>query len=414
MPAPESVGRTMSEPSVAVGDLVRLEVGPIAHGGHCVARHDGQVVFVRHTLPGEEITAQITSVGAKFLRADAVEIHQASPDRVEPPCPFSGPGRCGGCDFQHVALGAQRRLKSQVLAEQMRRLAGRDDVIEIEAVDNPRHAPDDGLGWRTRVTFAGAADNRLGLRKHRSHEVLPITHCPIAVDEINAMEIFQQPWGNDVAIQVVSTSTGDEAVLVEEDKRTHLLTGEPILSEQVGDQRYLVRADGFWQVHPGAPATLTAAVLAGIDPQPGQHVIDLYAGSGLFSAPLGERVGATGRVDSVEGERRAVSAARRTLAPMEWVRIHEGDVLQVLRMMRWRHCDAVVLDPPRTGAGEQVIKEIARIEPAKIVYVACDPAAFARDVAYLATAGYRLESARAFDLFPMTHHLETVGLFLRA
>jgi tRNA/tmRNA/rRNA uracil-C5-methylase (TrmA/RlmC/RlmD family) len=403
----------MSESTVAVGDLVRLEVGPVAHGGHCVARHEGQVVFVRHTLPGEEITAQITSVGAKFLRADAVEIHQPSADRVEPPCPFSGPGRCGGCDFQHVSLEAQRRLKSQVLAEQMRRLAGREDVIDVELVANPRRLADDGLGWRTRVTFTGAADNRLGLRKHRSHEVLPVTHCPIAVDEINAMEIFQQPWGSDVAIQVVSTSTGDEAVLVEEEKRTHLLVGDPILSEHVGDQRYLVRADGFWQVHPGAPTTLTAAVLAGIDPQPGQHVIDLYAGSGLFSAPLGERVGAGGRIDAVEGERRAVSAARRTLARMEWVRIHEGDVLQVLRMMRWRHCDAVVLDPPRTGAGEQVIKEVARIQPAKIVYVACDPAAFARDVAYLATAGYRLESARAFDLFPMTHHLETVGLFLR-
>lgn len=407
-----------ADSAVAVGDQIRLVVGPIAHGGHCVARHEGQVVFVRHTLPGEEITAQVTSVGSKFLRADAMEIHLASPDRVKPPCPFSGPGRCGGCDFQHVSLTRQRQLKQFVLTEQMSRLAGIDTDIEIEPVQNPRRAVDDGLGWRTRVNFVGGADGRLGLHKHRSHEVLPVTHCPIAVDEINAMEIFHQPWGPQAGVEAVVTSLYEEAVIITENKRRHLHSGAAIVHEQVGAIDFAVHADGFWQVHPGAASTLTDVVLHALALRPGQHVIDLYSGAGLFTLPIASIVGAGGRVDAVEGDRRALADARRSLAalsgePWPWVHLHEGDVLAQLRAQKWRHCDAVVLDPPRVGAGAAVIGEIARISPATVVYVACDPAAFARDVAYLRDRGYRLAEARAFDLFPMTHHLETIGTFHR-
>lgn len=401
-----------------IGDQVRLEIGPVAHGGHCVARHEGQVVFVRHTLPGEVVVAEITSVGTKFLRADAIEVITASPDRVVAPCPFSGPGRCGGCDFQHVSLPAQRGLKGEVLAEQLQRLAGIEMHIEVEALPNPRRAIDDGLGWRTRVTLTGSSDGRVGLRKHRSHEVQAVSHCPIAVDEINALVvdgfgIFQRPLGEGVGLEAVSTSAGQESVLLHEGREQHLLLGTMSVREQVGEHRFAVRADGFWQVHPGAALALTEAVIEGLRPAPGHHILDLYAGSGLFTLPIAERVGEGGRVEAIEGERRAVANARRNIGDRAWVHVHEGDVATVLRRSGLRRCDGMVLDPPRTGAGKEVLRAIASLQPARIVYVACDPAAFARDVRYLAESGYRLEGARAFDLFPMTHHLETVGVFIR-
>jgi tRNA/tmRNA/rRNA uracil-C5-methylase (TrmA/RlmC/RlmD family) len=394
-----------------LGERVELTIGPVAHGGHCVARLDGQVVFVRHTLPGERVIAEITSLGTKFLRADAVEILDPSADRVEPACPFSGPGRCGGCDWQHVSLPAQRRLKEAVLAEQMLRLGKIETQIVVEPVSASGVDPDVGLNWRTRVSYAVNPDGRAGLRQHRSHEVVAISHCPIATDAVNAMGITSRPWSPEVTIEVVASSMEDQSIVVRQDRTTHVIEGPQRVRERVGELEFAVSASGFWQVHPGAPETLVGVVSDFIEPRPGKHLIDLYGGAGLFSGAFAPIVQSHGRIDMVEGNRKAIADARRVLGGDEWVRIHEGDVLEVLRMMRWRACDGVILDPPRTGAGEAVVREIARISAPRIVYVACDPAALARDVAYFDTAGYRMERARAFDLFPMTHHVESVALF---
>jgi len=165
-------------PDDLVGTLLELQVGPVAHGGHCVARHDGQVVFVRHALPGEVVRAAVTEQTAKYLRADAVEVLQPSPHRVQPPCPYAGPGLCGGCDFQHVALPAQRHLKAAVVAEQLRRLAGIERAVVVEPVDTAEAR--DGLRWRTRMQYVHLPDGRRGLRRHRSHDVVPIAQCLIA------------------------------------------------------------------------------------------------------------------------------------------------------------------------------------------------------------------------------------------
>lgn len=393
----------------AVGDVVTLTIGPVAHGGHCVARHDGQVVFVRHTLPGEEVKARITSVGAKFLRADAIEVVSASPDRVTPPCQYSGPDKCGGCDWQHVDLAAQRKLKTSVLREQLQRLAKIDSDVEVEAVPGDRN----GLAWRTRTTFAADDEGRVGLRKHRSHDVIAISRCPISTDAVNDSDVFQQLWSSDASIEVVASSMGDTSIVVTEDHKSHLFSGPARVREVVGESEFSIHADGFWQVHPGAATTLTNAVLDYLQPQPGHHIIDLYAGAGLFTAPLAKIVQSHGRIDMVEGDRGAISDARRHFTDQEWVRVHEGDVLSVLRMMRWRECQAVILDPPRTGAGQDVVKEVARTNAPSVVYVACDPAALARDIAYFAEVGYRLEALRGFDLFPMTHHMEALALLRR-
>jgi tRNA/tmRNA/rRNA uracil-C5-methylase (TrmA/RlmC/RlmD family) len=135
----------------AVGDELELLVGAVATGGGCVARApDGRVVFVRHTLPGERVRAKVTETSRSYLRADAVMILEASPDRVEPRCPHAGPGRCGGCDYQHIELGAQRRLKATRVEEQLARMAGVQRSVVVEAVAGDT----DGLGWRSRVRVA--------------------------------------------------------------------------------------------------------------------------------------------------------------------------------------------------------------------------------------------------------------------
>ena len=189
-------------------DAIELETGPIAAGGGCVARAgDGRVVFVRHALPGERVVARITGEAKSYLRADAVEIIDASPDRVEPPCPYAGPGRCGGCDWQHVSLPAQRSLKADLVAEQLRRLAGVDRVVEVEEIGG---APG-GLGWRTRVRFAVDGDGRVGLHKHRSHDLQLVDRCLIASAAVEELGVEEREWPDIDDIEVFASGVGGAA-----------------------------------------------------------------------------------------------------------------------------------------------------------------------------------------------------------
>lgn len=364
----------------AVGTRLEGTVGPVAHGGHCVLRpEDGPVVFVRHALPGERVVVEVTEgrEGDRSWRGDAVEVLEASPDRVEAPCPYAGPGLCGGCDFQHVDLAAQRRLKTSVVHEQVARLADLDTtglMAQVEAVPGDL----DGLRWRTRQRYVDLGDGRRGMRKHRSHDVVEVGDCRIdAHGRVPTEEL-------------------------------HTVRGV----------RFSVAEDGFWQVHPGAADVLVDTVLAWGAPQPGETALDLYAGVGLFARFLAEAVGEQGRVGLVEGGREAVRHARRNLdgVPARWEAV-AGDVGRVLSRPRGEllsgPVDLVVLDPPREGARRPVVREVARRRPSRVVYVACDPAALARDTAYLQEEGYTLERLRGLDLFPMTHHVECVALYTR-
>ena len=380
-----------------------MAVGPVAHGGHCVARHEGRVVFVRHTLPGETVRAVVTdgAEGSSFWRADAVEVLAPSPDRVPPPCPWSGPGLCGGCDWQHVSVSAQRALKAEVVREQLSHLAHLDVAVDVEPVPGDV----DGLGWRTRVTWAVAEDGSAGLRRHRSHEVVPVDSCRIAHPLVDGAGVTGRTWPGAGSVEVsASVATGDRLVLP--DGR-----GDGVLTEVVGDRAFRVTGGGFWQVHPGAAATLLAAVMDGLQPQPGDTALDLYGGVGLFAAQLAEVVGPTGRVTLVESDRVAVADARHNLAEFPAVRVERGRVDHVLRRLRTGRADLVVLDPPRSGAGRAVVDLVARqVRPRRVAYVACDPAALARDLTWFAERDYRLTGLRAFDIFPMTHHVECVAV----
>ena len=389
-----------------VGERYEVRAERVAHGGFVVARHFGVVVFVRHALPGERVVALVTEgqEGDRFLRADAVEVLEASPDRVAPPCPFSGPGACGGCDFQHVALPAQRALKAAVVAEQLHRLAGLTVEVTVEAVG------DDGLDWRTRVQWAVTSDGEVGLRKHRSHDVVPVDDCRIAHPDLP--DVTDTKWPDATEVESIVSSTGQRLRLVTTADGTTYADGPHELTEQAAGRTWQVTGSGFWQVHPAAADTLVAAVLDGLAPEPGERAADLYSGVGLFSGVLAEAVGLTGHVVAVESDPVAVDDARVNLADLPHVSVLADRVDRALGADVVGTRDLVVLDPPRTGAKRDVVAGIARLEPRAIAYVACDPAALARDVAIFAEHGYVLESLRAFDLFPMTHHVECVAVLV--
>lgn len=296
---------------LSVGDRVEVEVGPIAHGGHCVARHEGRVLFVRHALPGERVVAEVTegAVGDRFLRADAVEVLLASPDRVSAPCRYAG--RCGGCDFQHVSLSAQRRLKAEVVGEQFARLARRAVDVAVAPVPGDR----EGLRWRTRAEFALDQDGRIGMHPHRSHEVLPVEDCLIAVEALVPALTTDEAYAGRTGLDVVSPAAGGTVIVP-----LPVVAGEavPVVHESVAGQRltrdFEVSARGFWQVHPGAAATFVDAALELLVPQPGETVLDLYSGVGVFTAALAEAVGPTGRVLAVESDAEATVHAKANCA----------------------------------------------------------------------------------------------------
>jgi tRNA/tmRNA/rRNA uracil-C5-methylase (TrmA/RlmC/RlmD family) len=391
-----------------VGERYVVRAGKIAHGGFVVARHDGVVVFVRHALPGELVVAEVTEghEGDRFLRADAVEVLEAATDRVQPPCPYARPGRCGGCDFQHVAVPAQRTLKASVVAEQLQRLAGLAVEVEVAAVPGDH----DGLGWRTRVQWAVAADGTPGLRRHRSHEVVPVDSCLIAHPGLP--DVARSAWPDASSVESVVTSTGERLRLVTTRDGSSFADGPLVLTEEAAARRWQVTGSGFWQVHPGAADALVEAVLEGLAPRRGEHALDLYAGVGLFSAALGARVGRTGQVVAVEADEEAVKDAVANLADLPQAAVLHARVDRAMRDPGTvaARADVVVLDPPRTGARREVVASVAARSPRAVAYVACDPAALARDVALFAEHGYRLASLRAFDLFPMTHHVECVAI----
>jgi tRNA/tmRNA/rRNA uracil-C5-methylase (TrmA/RlmC/RlmD family) len=392
-----------------VGNRYVVDVERVAHGGHFVARHEGVVIFVRHALPGEQVLVEVTEgvEGDSFLRADAVEVRTASPDRVPAPCPFAGPGRCGGCDFQHVAVPAQRELKAAVVREQLQRLAGLDVDVVVEAVAGDR----DGLDWRTRVQYAVDGGGRAGLRKHRSHDVVPVDDCRIA--SRNLPPVADQEWDGAETVEAIVTATGQTLRLVTTPEGLFADGPEELHEEAIGG-RWQVTGSGFWQVHPGAADALVAAVLEGLAPEPGESAVDLYSGVGLFSAALADAVGRSGAVTAVEGDRVADDDARHNLADLPQVALVADRVDRALRRGAvGRRADVVVLDPPRTGAKRPVVEHLAGLQPRAVAYVACDPAALARDIAFFAEQGYRLTSLRAFDIFPMTHHVECVAVLER-
>lgn len=368
-----------------------LRLGKVAHGGVVVGRIDDKVVFVTGGLPGEVVEIEVTERGRRFDRGVVTRVVEAAPGRVEPICPVAG--ECGGCDWQHADARTQRELKRAVVAEQLERLAGLDWQGEVEAVEPL-------LGWRTRMRYAVAA-GKLGLRGRRSHQVvaLPEQGCAVAAPGPSPSMLRGRVDEGELSVVV-----SDDGVSVLAGRQ--VVQGPTVVHQRVGGMRYRVAAGGFWQVHPRAAEVLLEAVLAGLMPQPGESALDLYCGVGLFAGGL-DAAGAS--VFGVELDARAIAHARRNVPGARFL---ASSLARALPRLPER-VDLVVLDPPRRGAGAEVVRHVAGLMPRAIAHVACDPASLGRDLGLFRQAGYEPVDIRALDLFPMTHHVECVAILQR-
>ncbi|MGH9170166.1 MAG: class I SAM-dependent RNA methyltransferase [Acidimicrobiales bacterium] len=414
-----------TEPTPAHPDgLVELVVGKPAAGGGCVARlDDGRVAFVRHCLPGERVLARITDESRHFVRADAVVIGEASSARVKPPCPQAGPGKCGGCDYQHASLAMQREMKAALVTEQLQRVAG----IQCDVTVDPVPGDSDGLAWRTKVRYSVLPRGRLGLKRYRSHEIQPIERCPIAAPGVAGMGLEQLSWAGAAEVEAFALEGGEAVVSIRSKPRSNaevprfdgglLVDGrarrEPSqLETNVLGRRFYVSPGSFWQVHSGAPRAICEAVLTLVGDCEGSRVADLYSGVGLLSVLLADAVGAQGHVVAIERDTQAARDAVRNSVRHHHLDVVHAPVTAEVVGRELRAVEVVVLDPPRQGAGVQVMSALTALAPRlrRIIYVSCDPASFARDLRATVEAGWSLGAIRALDLFPMTEHVELVAL----
>jgi tRNA/tmRNA/rRNA uracil-C5-methylase (TrmA/RlmC/RlmD family) len=385
-----------------IGDVVELTVDKVANGGFCIARHNGQVVFLRHGIPGEVVRAEITDISKKFLRADVVEVIKPSEHRTAAPCSYAG--TCGGCDWQHVSLSHQRELKSEVVREQLSHLGGITHVngkplAEFQVVALTPH--ETGLRWRTRNRYSRIGGVSVGLKMTRSHTVIEIDDCLIAVEGSVALAQEKVHLGND-DISTALSSTGQHVVV---DRR-----GGPWLDESVGDRSWRIHAGSFWQVHKDAPEVFVETVRRFANLKAGDKALDLYAGAGLFAASLASDVRESGEVVAVESVIDSMRDARRSCSDLPQLDLITADVTKWITQID-EDFEVVILDPPRAGAGLDVITEIDRIAKRAIVYVACEPSALGRDAKYLADAGWSMTQLVGLDAFPMTGHVECIALF---
>ncbi len=386
-----------------IGQVIEVQIGPIAHGGHFIARYNGQVIFVRHGITDELVKIKITGVSAKIAHADVIEVINPSTDRISPPCKYAG--SCGGCDFQHITLEKQRELKANIVKEQFLRI-GKIDLdqigfdLKVSAVE-----PTDGLRWRTRMDFAVSAKGQIGFFGARSNDVIEIKDCLIADSRMDVSGLATRTWKSDARVEVAVSSTNEVSVM----RSGRSISGPTQIVEQVGGNSFKISPNAFWQSHKDAPIELVKAVISLLDIKKNDHICDLYSGVGLFAAAILKEVSEQGFVTLIESDKTAVSDARRIFANKQNVKILQGLVAQQLPIVK--RADLILLDPPRTGAGEVVVKQMVKFGPRKILYVACDPAALARDAKTLAESGYKLDHIQAFDLFPMTQHIECVASF---
>ena len=387
---------------LGIGDILTLYIGNIANGGHFVARHDNQIIFVRHAISGETAKVKITATNSKFAFGDAVEILQSSKDRVPPPCQYSHPEGCGGCDFQHINYRAQSGLKKEVLKDQFQRITKIDISPDIVTSNPPN-----GLHWRSRLNLAISENKKVGLRAHKSNTVIEIDKCMIALNEINKSDIFTKNWDNEENLKISCSSTNEINVSQFENN----ILGPDKLTENVDKNTYTISPKSFWQSHINAPSLLLQQVMREANIKQDEIVCDLYGGVGLFTLPISKLIGKNGQVHLIEMNDTCIEDANIMFKHIDNIYIHHGTVEQKLGSVK--SIDTIILDPPRNGVSKQVINQIIEKKPNTIVYVSCSPSTLARESKVLLENKYILSNIVGLDLFPMTHHIESVASFKR-
>ncbi|MCD6288867.1 MAG: 23S rRNA (uracil(1939)-C(5))-methyltransferase RlmD [Anaerolineae bacterium] len=417
---------------------ITLDLTNIAHGGEAFGRYEGKIVFVPYALPGERVRARIVDEHKRWARAGLLDVLSPSEDRIEPACPYFGPEKCGGCQWQHIRYERQLTLKREIVVDQLRRLGHLADppVLPTRPVGEP-------FGYRNHVQLAVGDDGQLGYRRAGSHEIVPVDRClllhPLLGELLDALQLGDEEdapsewggWLRRVTLRagvttgqrlVVFEARGEEppalevtiptsCALLARGGKVQPLIGPPYVEEVVADRVYRVSAGSFFQVNTPGADVLVDLVRRYLEPAPDDTLLDAYCGVGLFGLAL---LGDVGRLIGVEVSSLACDdfAWNARQESPERVVLYEGPVEDVLSVLDDR-VDLAIVDPPRSGVGQRAIAELARLGPRRIVYVSCDPATLARDVAYLQAVGYRLQEVQPVDLFPQTFHIETVSLWVR-
>lgn len=379
-----------------------LRIEKVAHGGVFVARHEGQVYFVSGAIDQELVEVSVTERAKSYSKAFVTTVLEPSEQRVEHFWKAAKRG-AGGAEFGHINLDYQRVLKSQVLAEALQRFSNLDMQPQVEMLegDSP-----DGLHYRTRVQLNVDETGLAGPSKARSNEIVFSRDLPLAVPEIEELGMQLKNFRGIKKIKIASSNTGDLQWALD-DK----IQGSQQLIERVGGRTFRLSVDGFWQAHRLAAGELSSQAIQfakELNFDAGKPNLDLYSGAGLFSATMSNAFEGA-NFTAVESNSKAVKAGERSASDLKNLKFVKADVLKFLRQAAAGSFDTVVLDPPRSGAAGKVTSELVRVRPRNIIYVACDPVALARDLRDLLAAGYELRGLRAFDLFPHTHHFETVA-----
>lgn len=427
-------------------DRTRLTIQSLAHGGDGVSRlPDGRTVFVPYSCPGDEITATITEDHGRWARATIDAIEVPSPDRVTPPCPYFG--TCGGCNWQHVAYSAQIAAKRQTLIDALTRIGRITSPDVAETIPSPAL-----YGYRNKIELTVTPGERpvLGFLRAQTNEVLAIDACPLlpkrsaklprslsgavrfiasrgaegivrasvrvsASGEV-AVDLWTHPgpFPRAAASRVLAESVGARTVTrtivrdVEhrDVSQVEVLAGPGVWHESLERDHYSVSAPSFFQVNTSAAVALRTCAIDMLGADGAMRVADLYAGAGTFTLPLAR---AAGEVVAVESSRFALADLRENLAAADLdADVVPGDAAYALPDLG--HLDAALIDPPRAGISDKAMRALEGARIPRIVYVSCDPATLARDVARLADAGYAATRFVPVDLFPQTYHLETVAL----
>ncbi|HET6732119.1 class I SAM-dependent RNA methyltransferase [Mycobacterium sp.] len=392
-----------------------LTVGPPANGGSCVARHDGRVVFVRYALPGETVKVRIVADHGSYWHADVVEVIEPSADRVDPLCPIAGVDGAGCCDLAFAAPDATRGLKGAVVANQLSRLGGYHWRDEEEAAAEPVGGGS-ATGWRTRVRLDTSSEGRVGFHRYHSAELVTDLECAqLPAGMLDGLQ--DRTWPPGAQLHVALDDDGDRHVVqsgprVGRKTSTQVVEGGYEAVQRVGNRVWRVPVTAFWQAHRDAARVYSELVAGWAQLDAGMTAWDLYGGAGVFAAVLAEEVGETGRVVTVDTSRGASRSARAALADLGWVSVVTDSVRRALAAERQR-ADVAVLDPPRAGAGREIIDQLAAADVPRVVHIGCEAASFARDVGLYRGHGYQVEDLRVFDSFPLTHHVECVAVLTR-
>jgi 23S rRNA (uracil1939-C5)-methyltransferase len=390
----------MTAEATAEQQTLEVEVERLLPGGLGLAHSGGQSILVSLAAPGDLVRVKINERKGKVAFASIVEIIRPSPVRVEPPCPYFG--RCGGCDFQQLNYEAQLHAKSEAIRDCLHRIARIEHPPEIKVVPSP-----DQWRYRARATWQlDPTNHKLGYYERGTHTVCDVAECGVLTPELeDVLEELRTDLGPQTpgrVRQIEATAGADAISLVPPVGR---FTSEPV-TRRVGNETYRFSADSFFQTNHHLLAGLVDAAVAETS---GQDAVDLYSGVGLFTLPLARRFS---KVIAVELSSTASEYVRLNLknAGLQNVSIVNQKVKDWVRQAanRISNVDFLLLDPPRTGAEHKTIQGILKLNPQRICYVSCDPATLARDLKWLLEGGYRLDSILGFDMFPQTHHVETV------